>query len=105
VNNAKLVDSLSHPQIRAAHATENASGTIAHSFQMPKASVDRAQYLVHLASLMGRELGLHYLFEARVIGREAALLFRENPQFSVIVESDAALDLDELADSFDGRAT
>ncbi len=100
---ANLVNTLSNPQLKAAHAIAKPSGEVAHSHNMPKASTERAQYLIHLASLMGRELGLQRVFEARVIGRNSALWIKEGARFSVVTESAANFDLDELSAALAGE--
>jgi CheY-like chemotaxis protein len=98
-----LVNALSHSSIKAVHATARPSGETAHSHDMPKASVERAQYMAHLASLMGKELGLMRVFEVRCVGKNTALWFKEGSRFSVAAETSATADLDGLAETLAGE--
>ncbi len=99
---ASVVQALSQPQIRGAHAVARPTGEVAYSNQCGKAEIERAQYLVHLASLAGRELGLQRVFEARVIGKNHAIWVREGARMSVVAEVSASMDFDQLAHTISG---
>jgi CheY-like chemotaxis protein len=92
---ANLSRVLRRPDVRAWFAIPK-DGTPPISPDMQKAQIDRLKYFVHLATLVGGELGLERASSSLLTCRQKQLLLTERQRYTVVAELTIDADVDAV---------